>query len=231
MADKKEAKGGISKYQKFDTEVIHRSQIKNAEYNPRIMDKNAKARLKKDIREHGLVSAITYNKRTGNIVGGHQRLEQLDALEKSQDYELTVCVVDVDEQEEAKLNIILNNPSVQGEWDLEKLAQMTEDFGFTLQEAGFTDYDVDFMFDGDDRFSQLGNVEEAEKVKGKLEDIKSARKEGMEKLKERNNASFYAVIVFEDEKDRDEFYKSISVPIYEEYITAEQVRRCGREKD
>lgn len=47
MAGKKEAKGGISKYQKFDTEVIHRSQIKNAEYNPRIMDKNAKARLKK----------------------------------------------------------------------------------------------------------------------------------------------------------------------------------------
>jgi hypothetical protein len=231
MAGKKEAKGGISKYQKFDAEVIHRSQIKNAEYNPRIMDKNAKARLRKSIREHGLVSAITWNKRTGNIVGGHQRLEQLDTLEKSQDYELTVCVVDIDEREEAILNAQLNNESLMGDWDLEKLAQMTEDFGFTLQEAGFTDYDVDFMFDGDDRFSQLGNVEEAEKVKGKLEDIKSARKEGMEKLKERNNASFYAVIVFEDEKDRDEFYKSISVPIYEEYITAEQVRRCGREKD
>lgn len=227
MASKtKESK--LSKYQKFDTEIVSRSQIKNAEYNPRIMDKNAKARLRKVIREHGLVSAITWNKRTGNLVGGHQRLEQLDCLEKSKDYELTVCVVDVDESEEAKLNVILNNPSEQGEWDLEKLAQMTEDYNFKLEEVGFTEFDIDFMFDGDDRFSELCNTEEAEHVKGKLDDIKTARKEGMEKLKERNNANFYAVIVFESEKDRADFFKSISVPVYEEYITAEQVRRCNR---
>ena len=144
------ASNKISKYQKFDTQVISRADIKNADYNPRIMDKNAKQRLKKIIREHGLVSAITWNKRTGNLVGGHQRLEQLDSLEKSADYELTVCVVDVDEAEEAKLNVILNNPSVQGEWDIERLAQMTEDFDITLKDMGFTDYDIDFMFDGDD---------------------------------------------------------------------------------
>ena len=102
-----------SKYQNYDTETISRKQIKNAPYNPRIMDKEAAKRLKKAIQTHGLVSALTWNKRTGNLVGGHQRLQQLDALEKSDDYELTVCVVDVDEREEAALNVELNNPSMQ----------------------------------------------------------------------------------------------------------------------
>ena len=71
-----------SKYQAYETETISRDQIKNAPYNPRIMDDGAKKRLKKNIARHGLVSALTWNKRTGNLVGGHQRLEQLDALEK-----------------------------------------------------------------------------------------------------------------------------------------------------
>ena len=85
-----------SKYQAYETDTISRDMIKNAPYNPRIMDEGAKKRLKRNIAKHGLVSALTWNKRTGNLVGGHQRLEQLDALEKSKDYELTVCVVDVD---------------------------------------------------------------------------------------------------------------------------------------
>lgn len=64
-----------SKYQAYDTETINRSDIKNAPYNPRIMDVKAKKRLKANIAKHGLVAALTWNKRTGNLVGGHQRLE------------------------------------------------------------------------------------------------------------------------------------------------------------
>lgn len=62
-----------SKYQNYDTETISRDMIKNAPYNPRIIDKEAKRRLRKNIAKHGLVSALTWNKRTGNLVGGHQR--------------------------------------------------------------------------------------------------------------------------------------------------------------
>ena len=76
-----------SKYQAYETETIKRSDIKNAPYNPRIMDESAKKRLRKNIAKHGLVAALTWNKRTGNLVGGHQRLEQLDGLEKNKDYE------------------------------------------------------------------------------------------------------------------------------------------------
>ena len=166
-----------SKYQSYETQVISRDQIKNADYNPRIMDESAKKRLRANLAKHGLVSALTWNKRTGNLVGGHQRLEQLDALEKSKDYELTVCVVDVDPREEAALNVQLNNPSMQGEWDLDKLANMAEEFDLDLStDMGFTESDIDFMFEGDDRFSQLFQTKEAADIGAQIEDIKAAKK-------------------------------------------------------
>lgn len=217
----------ISKFQAFETATIKRDEIKNAEYNPRYMDKQAKARLKKGLRDNGLVSALTWNRRTGNLVGGHQRLEQLDALERSQDYELTVCVIDVDEREEAKLNVQPNNPSMQGEWDLDKLAEMTVDFDLNMDDLGFSKQDAAFLFDGDERFTDLYDTPEADEEKAKLEDIKAARAKGMEKLKEKNDAEFYAVVVFADHAEREEFFKRIHVPSTEQYITVSQVERLA----
>lgn len=215
-----------SKYQAYETETISRDMIKNAPYNPRIMDAKAKKRLKKNIAKHGLVAALTWNKRTGNLVGGHQRLEQLDALEKSKDYDLTVCVVDVDEREEAALNVQLNNPSMQGEWDLDKLANMTEEFDLDLgEDMGFTESDIDFLFEGDERFSELFETVEGERMRGDLDKVKEARKKSAENLKDRNNINWFTVIVFENEQDRDNFMKEISIPKYEKYVTEDQVRR------
>jgi hypothetical protein len=192
------------------------------------MDPKAKKRLKANIAKHGLVAALTWNRRTGNLVGGHQRLEQLDSLEKNQDYELTVCVVDVDEREEAALNVQLNNPSMQGEWDFDKLAMISEDFDLDLQDdLGFTESDIDFMFEGDDRFSQLFDTEEGENMRGDLDKVKEARKQSVDNLKDRNNINWYTVIVFENQEDRDAFMKEISIPKYEQYITEEQVRRIS----
>ena len=217
-----------SKFQAYETETISRSEIKNAPYNPRIMDKSAQKRLKENIRRHGLVSALTWNRRTGNLVGGHQRLEQLDALEKNADYDLTVCVVDVDEREEATLNVQLNNPSMQGEWDFDKLANLAADFELDLKDDfGFTETDIDFMFEGDDRFSQLFDTQEGENMRGDLEKVKEARKKSVENLKDRNSIDWYTVIVFENEKDRDSFMREISIPKYEKYITEDQVRRIA----
>lgn len=215
-----------SKYQHYDTETISRDMIKNAPYNPRIMDEKAKKRLRANIAKHGLVAALTWNKRTGNLVGGHQRLEQLDALEKTKDYDLTVCVVDVDEREEAALNVQLNNPSMQGEWDLDKLANMAEEFDLDLSDdLGFTESDIDFMFEGDERFSQLFETKEGENMRGALDAVKQARKESADKLKDRNSIDWYTVIVFENEEDRNAFMQSISIPKHEKYITEDQLNR------
>lgn len=216
-----------SKYQKFKVETISRADIKNAAYNPRIMDKEAKKRLKKGLQQHGLVSAITWNKRTGNLVGGHQRLEQLDALEKNKNYSLDVCVIDVDEKEEAILNVQLNNPSMQGDWDLDKLASMTEDFSVDFDEMGFSKLDIDFMFDGDERFTQMFDTPEAVEAKQGLEAVKEARAKGKERMEEKNSLNWYSVIVFENEEAKAAFYKLINTPLSEEYLTVDKVMRLA----
>lgn len=218
-----------SKYQAYETETISRDMIKNAPYNPRIMDEKAKKRLRKNIAKHGLVAALTWNKRTGNLVGGHQRLEQLDALEKDKNYDLTVCVVDVDEREEAALNVQLNNPSMQGDWDFDKLAMMAEDFDLDLKDdMGFTETDIDLMFDGDDRFSQLFESQEAEDMRGAVQKVKDSKAKSIERMKEKDNIDWYVVIVFDTQEKKDSFLKEISIPKYERYITEDQVRRISR---
>ena len=58
-------------------------ELKPANYNPR---KNLKSgdkeyeKLKKSIKEFGYVEPVIYNKRTGIVVGGHQRLKVLKDL-------------------------------------------------------------------------------------------------------------------------------------------------------
>lgn len=217
----------ITQYERFNMERVHRSQIKNAPYNPRFMGKAEKARLRKAIQKNGLVSALTWNKRTGNLVGGHQRLEQLDALEGSSDYELTVCVIDVDIKEEAEINVKLNNPSMQGQWDLDKLAGITEDFGLSFDDMGFGEDDAAFLFDGDERFTELFETPEANAEKDKIRQIREERASMMDQYKKDNSANFMVVVVFKDEEQRADFMKRIHVPVWEQYITVEQVDRLG----
>lgn len=215
----------VSRFQNFETETIKRSQIRNADYNPRIMDEDAKKRLRKSIRQSGLVSALTWNRRTGNLVGGHQRLEQLDTLEKSGDYELTVCVIDVDEREEARLNVQLNNLDSQGDWNLEKLAGMTEEFDLSLEDMGFSDSSAQFLFDGDERFTALFDTPEADAEKGKLRAIKEDRANMNKRHKDEQAINWMTTIVFANEEERKAFHKEIHVPLSEEYVSPEQVYR------
>lgn len=214
-----------SKFQSFETEVIRRDQIKGAPYNPRFIDDAAKRRLKAAIRKHGLVEPLTWNRRTGNLVGGHQRLDVLDALERSKDYELTVSVIDVDEQTEAELNVQLNNPSMQGEWDIDKLADMIDEFDFSASDLGFSELDIDLLFDGDERFSKLYETPEVEETEKHIQEVRESREAGRQKLDEGNNINWYVTVVFHDEAEREAFMKRISVPAYEQYITGEQVER------
>lgn len=218
-----------SKYENFEFRTISRDQIKNAEYNPRFMGEKEKKRLRAAIKENGLVSALTWNERTGNLVGGHQRLEQLDALEKSGDYDLTVCVIDVDEKQEAKLNVQLNNPSMQGEWDVGKLAEMTEEFDLTMEDMGFSEVDAAYLFDGDEKFVELFETPEAQEEKGKLKQIKEARQGMGARYENDQRADFMVMVVFKDAAERADFMRRIHVPPYEQYVTVDQVNRLIEE--
>jgi hypothetical protein len=59
------------------------------------------------------VQPIVWNKRSGLVVAGHQRLKVLRAKKVRQ---TTVVVVDLDERSERALNIALNSPSLCGEF-------------------------------------------------------------------------------------------------------------------
>lgn len=217
----------VSKFQKFEVEIISRAQIKQALYNPRFISEGAKKRLRKVLRRHGLVETLVWNRRTGNLVGGHQRLEALDYLEKSEDYDLHVAVIDVDDREEKILNVQLNNPSVQGDWDPEKLGELLESEGLEFAELGFTESDMAFIFEGDERFAQIvgGDNEEVQQAKDTLREIKADRKAATSRMAEAQTGDFYFIVVCEDQGEKDAILKRLKVPIYETYVSSAALRR------
>lgn len=115
-------------------------ELKPADYNPRIdlqPGDEEYEKLKSSIKEFGYVEPITWNKQTGNIVGGHQRLKVLKDLGET---EVDVVVIDIDETKEKALNIALNK--ISGDWDhikLEDLMAELEELDFDLSLTGFDD--------------------------------------------------------------------------------------------
>jgi DNA modification methylase len=98
------------------------SEISSAKYNPRKITDEAMGRLTKSLAEFGNIQPITWNVRTGNVVGGHQRLKVYKAMGKT---EVDVWAVDLDEQKEKAANIALNKLS--GEFDMPMLKDILEE--------------------------------------------------------------------------------------------------------
>ncbi len=96
--------------------IIERMPIEKlapAPYNPRQISPEALAGLRASLDRFGCVEPVIWNKRTGHVVGGHQRLKALQQLGET---ETQVVVVDLDEAEEKALNVALNNPAIAGEF-------------------------------------------------------------------------------------------------------------------
>ncbi|MBV5334191.1 MAG: ParB N-terminal domain-containing protein [Sulfuricurvum sp.] len=130
----------LAKHQKFEAKQINRKAITGAPYNPRTITKDNLSLLKKNIKNRGLMETLVWNKTTGNLVSGHQRLSILDQLEGRDDYDLTVAVVELTEQEEKEQNIFFNNPNAQGEFDMDMMINLISDID--INEAGFRDADL-----------------------------------------------------------------------------------------
>jgi len=217
--------GGVTQYQKFALETVHRSQIKNAEYNPRHITDEARIRLRDTIQRVGLVQPIVWNKRTGNVVGGHQRLRQIDALEGRADYSMDVAVVDVDDARERELNVLLNNPEVCGEWDLEKLQELLDFDGLDTVNTGFDEAELLRMFG--EAPKQTG--ESGETVLQDLKKVKDAYERLAESTRSKDDRDFYSVIVFASYDDRKAFTDSIGLQD-NRYIDARVLLALLREK-
>lgn len=119
-----------------------------ATYNPR---KDLKPgdpefeKLKRSVEEFGYVEPIIWNRRTGVVIGGHQRLKVLQHLGYT---EVDCVVLDIDEQKEKALNVALNK--ISGEWDMPLLTALLKDLnegGFDATITGFDVTELSAMFD------------------------------------------------------------------------------------
>jgi len=129
--------------------AMNRAELKAAPYNPRTIDPDARRRLEASIKEDGLLGGLVWNKRTGNIVGGHQRLDAMDQLHEGPNYSVTVAVIDVDPAREKAINVKLNAQSLQGMYDVAKLTdllhEITGEGGIELESTGMDAFELQQM--------------------------------------------------------------------------------------
>ena len=138
-----------------------------ADYNPRKALKPGDLeyeKLKRSIEQFGYVEPVIWNKTTGRVVGGHQRLKVLMDMGHS---EVDCVVVELTEEKEKALNIALNK--ISGEWDKDKLTLLLADLqgvDFDVSLTGFDPAEIDDLFrdtvkDGvkDDEFDVTAELE------------------------------------------------------------------------
>ena len=124
----------------MNIQKISVEKLNPAVYNPR---KDLKPgdkeyeKLKRSIEEFGYVEPVIWNQKTGNVVGGHQRLKVLLDLGQT---EIDCVVVDLDLQREKALNLALNK--IQGEWDENKLAELMAELDAGAFDVSLTGFDA-----------------------------------------------------------------------------------------
>ena len=119
-----------------------------AKYNPRKAlkpgDKEFE-KLKASIQNFGYVELIVVNAANHNtVISGHQRLSVLKDMGET---EAECVIVEMNEADEKALNIAMNK--VNGEWDVEKLADLLDDLkemDFDLGKTGFDPPEIETLF-------------------------------------------------------------------------------------
>ncbi len=108
-----------------------------APYNPRQISDHDLEALRRSLRYFGTVEPIVVNKRSGRIVGGHQRVK---AAQAESMVSMPVVYVDLDDPSEKQLNLALNR--IHGEWEPDLLADLLrglEAEGADLALTGFAE--------------------------------------------------------------------------------------------
>jgi len=174
---------------------------------------------------------IVVNRRTMAIVAGHQRVSLLDDIIRKDDYPLTVAMVDVDEKEEAVLNVSLNNQSLMGEWDtfaLQDLHSLFPDIDYEA-DFGFDESEIDIMFgeafkDDNNETPLIDPVKEAKKIEP--EDYRQMKKNQREKAKNANpedvhelsDLDYTLTVVFPNNREKADFLRKIKKDPKERFI-------------
>lgn len=217
--------------QKFTMETVRRSRLHEHPKNPRSISEGAKKKLRDKMKEVGLLQPIIVNRREDGmlvVLGGHQRLATMDGISQykdgKNDYELDVAMVEISEKQELEMLVFLNNPSASGVWDTDLLAEINQELGVDFDSMGFDKVDVDLLFDGDARFSELfEDTAVVDEAKDALREIKEHRKESTARLKEANSADFYFVVVCKSQEEKDDVLKALHIPKFENFVAGDTV--------
>lgn len=198
----------LSRFVKLEQQVIHRRKLKDAPYNPRVMQEEARRDLKANIERVGLVESLVWNKRSGNLVGGHQRISILDSLMGTDNYLVPVNVVDMDDKTEKEQNIALNNENLTGDWDLAKLGSMFKGGEVEIPHTGFSPAQCYQMFGDNPMTEQPAQLEalaaQMREARERYNQIKGA-------IRKRDDPDFY-LVVFAGVEERTAFLDMLGLP-------------------
>ena len=143
-------------FAKSEIMELKRSQIHPHPRNPRTIDQEGKKALKRSMKNFGVLGGIIVNRQNNFvIVGGNQKVAIMDEQQKfnpddpETDYIIRCEVVDMDEKTELEALTALNNPTIGGKYDWQKLAELIPDIDY--KNAGLTEEDlsmigVDYLF-------------------------------------------------------------------------------------
>jgi hypothetical protein len=210
-----------------ETVTIKRSEIKFAPYNPRKQNKKVVEALKKNFKKVGFLGGIQWNSLSGNLIGGHKRLEALDlvfsydrSIEK--DYDVKVEKIELDDKTEKEQNIFLNNKRVQGETDFKLMAELIKEID--IEAAGIEEYDINLIESLVPDF-KFGNNEE---IKSDLKELKESADQIREKKKKQKNSfgdtqlQTHFTITFETYDEKAEYLESIGISGDQIFITSKR---------
>lgn len=141
-------------------EIREFDDLKPAPYNPRAISDDAADGLRASLEAFGDISGLTYNRQTGHMVAGHQRLEQLremggilvidddSACVIAGQHSFPVRVVDWPIEKEQAANLAANNPHIAGAFS-SGLDDLLEDVRLGIGDGQFTDLRLDELLSDD----------------------------------------------------------------------------------
>jgi len=129
-------------------EYVSPESLVPAGYNPRAIDDCALEALAGLMDAHGFVDPIIARRSDSLVLGGHQRLKA-NSLRRRPDKLVPVVFLDRVSDDHAKaLNVALNNPDAQGQYDVDALAALLAELDLAgLEVDKLTGFDAEQVAD------------------------------------------------------------------------------------
>ena len=107
----------------WEYKTLKVSELTPATYNPREISKDEFEGLKNSLKTFGFADPAVVNSNNNVIVGGHQRIKAWEALGNK---DVPCMLAPLTEEQEKKLNVLLNSQAISGKYDDLMLSELLE---------------------------------------------------------------------------------------------------------